>query len=183
MQSAARASFTTCPSRATALIRRRFSKTVGAEESGFFAYTWAAGSDTLRHGNVVFVEGELAAVDPGAEAKVGGEDGKAAGDDASDDSGDVGSVTAVVAAGAADARGAGFGDGGAVGVRDGVGDWFSCSQGTSSGGLCGGGDGGATGGVAADNRLNGGGDLVAVGAGEGSGVVQLRKLFILGVGY
>lgn len=131
---------------------------------------------------MVLVEDQLAAVDPGAETEVGGEDGEEAGDDAGDDGGDVGAAALFRGGGVAGgARGGGLGDGGAVGAGDGVGDWLSGCEGANCGCFSGGGDGGSAGAGAADDGLYWSWDLVAVAAAETGGAFCLGGLLVLGV--
>lgn len=119
---------------------------------------------TRLHGRSVRLPDlDLAAVDPGAESEVGGDDEEDAGDYASDDGADVGA--AVAGAGAAlrvpvyD-----VGDGGAVGAGHGVGLGFAGCERALGGCLDGGRERGASSCFAADNALDGFGDGVAVGA-------------------
>lgn len=129
---------------------------------------------------MVLVEDELAAVDPGAEAEVGGQDGEEAGDDAGDNGGDVGAAVLFyggwVAGGS---RGRGFGDGGAVGAGDGVGDWLSGREGALRRCLSRGGDGGPAGAGAADDGLHWAWNLVAVAAAETGRAFRLGGLLVL----
>ena len=128
---------------------------------------------------MVLVELELAPVDPGAEAEVAADEEEDAGHDAGHDGRDVGARR--FGGGVAAGRNNGVGDGGAVGARDGVGDGSARGEGAVGGDASGGGDGGAAGGVAADDALDGDGDLVAVGAAEAGGVLGLGDLLVLHV--
>lgn len=157
---------------------------IGREQKRGFFGAAAVGTrgGALGHGDVVLVEHELAAVDPGAETEVGGEDGEEAGDDAGDDGGDVGTAALFRGGGVAGrAGGGGLGDGGAVGAGDGVGDWLSGCEGAIRGCFGGGGDGGSAGAGAADDGLYWSWDLVAVAAAEAGGAFRLGGLLVLGV--
>lgn len=153
----------------------------GEEEGGFFgAAAVGAGGGALGHGHVVLVQDQLPAVDPGAEAEVGGEEGEEAGDDAGDDGGGVRAAARFQSGGVAGgAGGGGFGCGGAVAAGDGVGDGLSCRERTLFGGLGGGGDGSAAGAGAADDGLHWAWDLVAVAAAETGVALSLRGLLVL----
>ena len=81
--------------RGAALLRRSLlaGPRVGQEGRFLTVHVRAAAGKriALRHRDVVLVECELTAVDPGAEAEVAGQDEEKPRDDAGDDGGDVGS--------------------------------------------------------------------------------------------
>ena len=71
----------------------------------------------------------------------------------------------------------GAGDG--VGALDGVGNWFAGCEGAGGSGHDGGCEGCSTGGAASNDRLDGVGDGVAIGAVEALGVFLLGYLLVL----
>ena len=100
------------------------------------------GGGALGHGDVVFVEGQLAAVDPGAETQVRGQNREAACHYTSDDGADVGAASTVVVAAAE--RGTCLSRDGPIAIGHGVSNCFTGSQWTFGYGLSWGGDGSAT---------------------------------------
>lgn len=131
-----------------------------------------------------FVEDELAAVDPGAEAEVGGQEGEEPRDDARDDGADVGAVAAARFAArrvARRARRRGFRHRRPVAAGHRVGDGFACGERARRRGLRGRRHRRPAAARAPDDGLHGPGYLVAVAAAEAGGARRLRRLLVLRV--
>ena len=134
---------------------------------------------------MVFVERELAAVDPGAEAEVASQYEEETGKDAADNSADVGARGAVFRGLCSRGCAASFSHHSAVGARDsvgaldGVGDSLPRGEWAGGGSYDRGSDGGAAGRTTAYDGLDCAGDLVAEGAGEALCVFLLGLLLIL----
>ena len=118
----------------TALVRAVFgsSRRTLRKEGCFLSWS-TSGSRTLGHGNVAFVQLELASVDPGAEAEIGCEDSEKASYHTSDYGSNVGSAFPPAAAAAAAAtttygNRSSFGGHGTIGPSYCVGYWFASCE-------------------------------------------------------
>ena len=127
---------------------------------------------------MIFIQRELATVDPGAKGEVGGEDGKNTREDATHNGANVGSR----GGGAFSVGwGAGFCHYSPTRPSDGIGDGFACGQGTGGGRLSWCGYSCAASAFASDDRLYGDGDLVAIATTQCRWVLGLSCLLILGI--